>query len=55
MHLPQLNPVLLQWCDLISDVVTTLASSGACILAAKLYWRKAETAIEKDVKEFRKS
>ena len=33
MHLPHLDPILLQWCDLVSDVVTTLASSGACVLA----------------------
>lgn len=47
MHLPHLDPAFLQWCDLISDVVTTLASSGACVFAAKLYWQKAEAELKK--------
>ncbi len=37
MHLPILDPNLVLWCNVVSDVVTTLASIGACTAATMHY------------------
>lgn len=37
MHLPLLDPNFVLWCNVVSDVVTTLASIGACTAATMHY------------------
>jgi hypothetical protein len=52
MHLPHLDPDLVAWSTLLSNIVVTIASIGACIAASLVYLKQLKLelkAAEKDI------
>ena len=45
--LPPLNPNFVLWCNLISDVITSLASSIGCVAVLRLLWLRAKDLAKK--------